>query len=1125
MTDRLVYENLEDVFEDIFSTIQLTITDDRDIMESIINNYSLVADTLERKRLPVKIRVLAQVTFDKPEDPEQTLTVWVSSPQIEVLTMSHLQEAYKTTLIQRFQESAEKAQLEGSGWSVGLVERLELHVSKYNPIVGKSYLPLPKEVSDKKAVLNIKNTDDKCFMWCVLAKLHHKDSSVKPERVSHYREYVTDLNFTDIAFPVSLDSIDKFESQNKPVTVNVYEWHPVEKLLPLKISPNSPSFTDLTNHVDLLLITDSESKHKHYTLIRNMSRLLGYTTKHDGQKFLCRRCLTRVTSLEVGDKHSKICKSMTDIKTRLVLPQPGSKVTFKNIHRQFKQPYVIYADFESLILKYQGPQNFPANTFATQVHEVCSFAYICVRADGIHSSPYIYRGPNASQEFLKHMNHIYQCCLKQLQNPVSMIFSEENRLSFESATHCSICSKIIDKSEVKVRDHCHLTGKYNGAAHQKCNLDYAVKHFRLPIFIHNLRNYDSHLIMQAVTNEYTRIQCIAETDEKYKTFTINKLKFYDSFQHLSCSLASLAKNLPDSPITNKYFHDPSLIRKGIYPYEYMNSWDVFEEIELPPKEYFYSSLTKAHVSDSDYQHAQHVWESFECKTLGDYHDIYLKSDVCLLADVFEKYRETSLCHYSIDPTHYISSPGMSWDAFLKFSQVEIDLISDREMISMVESGIRGGTSMAAHNYCRANNKHLQDYDPAQPSNYIMYLDANNLYGWAMSEPLPLSNFELRTADLSILPLLLSHPRDHNIGVIVEVDLEYPHHLHDLHNDYPLAPERIKGTDGQLKLIPNLFNKTHYVCHYRILQFYVRHGLRVTAVHKILAFKQQSILAGYINKNTELRKKAKSSFEKDFFKLMNNACFGKTMENPHKRKDVRLVTTPQQAIKLTSKPQYLGYKEFHDSLYGVTMKTTRVTLDKPMFIGMAVLDLSKLLMFEFYYDYFKPKYPEAKLLYTDTDSLIINVPTEDIYEDLKSELEYYDTSDYPNTHPLFSNTNQKKIGVMKDEMNGKLISEYVGLRSKQYSIKHETGTSSRAKGIQKCAIKNQEIRHENYIEALNGEEVMRYPNTTIKSRGHVLETVVTNKKTLSANDTKRVMVTKEFAYALGHYKLEEANRVL
>ena len=555
----------------------------------------------------------------------------------------------------------------------------------------------------------------------------------------------------------------------------------------------------------------------------------------------------------------------------------------------------------------------------------------------------------------------------------------------------------------------------------------------------------------------------------------------------------------------------------------MNSWECFDEISLPPKGAFYSSLKNKDISDDDYEYAKMVWDKLQCKTMGDYHDQYLLADVCLLADVFENYRKTCMKHYSLDPSHYISTPGMSWDAFLKFTGIQIDLLSDLSVLQIIENGLRGGISMACHAYCKANNKYLEDYDPTKRSNYIMYLDANNLYGWAMCQTLPLCNFKMcKDYDLNTVLNILSNLKpDNPVGMILEVDLEYPVHLHDLHNDYPLAAEKIAIDKELPKLVPNLHNKKNYVCHYRLLQFYLRHGLKLTAVHKIITFNQQDFMKPYIMKNTDLRTKATEASEKDFFKLMNNSCFGKTMENPHKRKDVRLVTKEGEAIKLTSKPNYQEFRRFHDQLYGVMMKKLKVKLDKPVFIGFTVLELSKLLMLEYLYDYFKPLYPEAKVLYTDTDSFILDVPCEDIYEDLQSEVNkgsesWYDTCDYPKESPLHSVINKKVIGKMKDEMNGKIIKEYVGLRSKMYSVSSQVGVIKKAKGISKPVVK-MSITHENYKESLFEEQTFYHKNVGISSKLHEINTTVVNKKSLDSKNTKRVFVNPVFSYSPGHYK--------
>lgn len=1115
--------NHNKLLDDLFKETDLEVIDPADVHASVKHAIGQVPGKLTIKP-PVK--VMLAVLLDYTTIDGEQLEVWVSTKQQAIYSSNDFTDNWADHLVSQFNAASEEAKLRGSGWSEGKVLQIKLRQTKFAPIIGKSYIPLPKELSAKKAVLNIKNADNRCFMWCVLAKLHHVTKNA--ERVSNYEPYRNELNFHGIDFPVSLNQIDLFESQNAPITVNVCTWSEEDNLQPLRVSKKAPMIGDaLTNHVDLLLVSDGITNH--YTLIRSMSRLLKYTTANHGKQEVCRKCLVRISSIEAAAKHRELCYSSVESQTKLITPIAGSKVQFKNWKKLQKSPYIVYADFESLIVPYQGatPKQLP-KTVLVNNHQVCSYAFIIVRSDGKHSEPELYRGPDAAKHFLERMTQVRNHYSNEL-NLSEIIMTPEDQEAYVSATTCWICDKEFKATEdLKVRDHDHISGKFRGAAHNNCNLQlkFEPKTWKLPIFFHNLRGYDSHLIFQAVTGEY-KARCIAQSSEKYMTFTLNSLSFYDSAQHLMGTLESLGNSLTSCPITQQYF-DPTLVRKGVYPYEYMNSWERFNEDALPPKGAFFSSLKGKDISDDDYQHAKAAWKKLKCQTMGDYHDAYLLADVCLLADVFENYRKTCMKHYSLDPGHYISAPGMSWDAFLRFTGVQIDLLSDLLMLQMIERGLRGGISMASHNYCKANNKYLDDYDPSKPSNYIMYLDANNLYGWAMCQSLPLRDFKMLPGPFDtkeFLKTLGQMTPDQSFGIIVEVDLEYPHHLHDLHNDYPLAAESLKVSKTEPpKLVPNLNNKTKYVCHYRLLQFYLRHGLKVTAVHRIIMFDQKQFMKPYIMKNTDLRTKATDPSEKDFFKLMNNSCFGKTMENPHKRKDVKLVTRENEAIKLASKPNYQDFRRFHDSLFGLMMKKLKVNLDKPVFIGFTVLELSKLLMLEFLYDYFKPLYPESRVLYTDTDSFILDVPTEDMYKDLKTEVKkeqdsWYDTSDYPKDSPLHSSVNKKVIGKMKDEMNGTIIKEYVGLRAKMYSVASQTAVIKKAKGISKPVVK-MTISHDNYKQALFGKQVFHHDNIKLRSNLHQVNTTVVTKKSLDSTNTKRVFESPEFSYALGHWKTKK-----
>ena len=373
--------------------------------------------------------------------------------------------------------------------------------------------------------------------------------------------------------------------------------------------------------------------------------------------------------------------------------------------------------------------------------------------------------------------------------------------------------------------------------------------------------------------------------------------------------------------------------------------------------------------------------------------MYNKLDVLLLADVFENFRDICIKNYNLDPAHYYTAPGLSWDASLKITDVKLELLSDKDMLLMVEKGIRAGVSMVSNRYGKANNKYMGDrFDDTKPSKYITYLDANNLYGWAMSKPLPTHGFKwMKKNELETW--------EKHSCILNVFDLVYPKSLHDLHNDYPLAPERIKVNKVD-KLIPNLGYKEKYIIHYENLKQYLSLGLKLVEIHRGIKFEESPWLEKYIALNTDLRTKAKNNFEKDFFKLMNSSVFGKTMENIRNRVDIKLVNNREKAEKLTAKPNIKHCNIFSENLISIHMKKTKLTFNKPVYLGMCILDLSKTLMYDFHYNYIMQKYGDkAKLLSTDTDSLMYEIQTEDFYKDISKDVkDRFDTSDYPPNHP-------------------------------------------------------------------------------------------------------------------------------
>ena len=476
-------------------------------------------------------------------------------------------------------------------------------------------------------------------------------------------------------------------------------------------------------------------------------------------------------------------------------------------------------------------------------------------------------------------------------------------------------------------------------------------------------------------------------------------------------------------------------------------------------------------------------------------------------------------NYELDPAWYYTSPGLSWDAMLKKTKVSLDLLTDYGMLMMFEKGVRGGVSMILNRYGKANNKYMKDFDETKESSYIQYLDANNLYGWAMSEKMPYKCFEW-----SQERNLEKITEDGDVGYVLEVDLEYPEELHDIHNDYPLAPEVMKI--GKVnKLTPNFNKKIKYVLHHRNLKQYLDLGMKLTEIHRVISFKQSKWLAPYIALNTELRTAAKNDFEKDFFKLMNNSVFGKTMENIRNRVNIKLVNREEKLLKFIAKPSFERRTIFSENLIAVHLRKTKLFFNKPIYVGMSILDISKTLMYDFQYGYMKEKFGDrAELLMTDTDSLVYLIKTEDFYKDIDVDVdEKFDTSGYPKDHPsgIKTGANKKAIGMMKDECSGKQIVEFVGLRAKLYALKMEDlSESKKCKGIKKSVVKS-DITFENYKETLFERGRALRKMNVIRSYKHEIYSEEVNKVALSGDDDKRiVMADRIWTMAYGHYRLTE-----
>ena len=1143
----------------------------------------------------LKFQLALKVDLEKanPDGSEEYTDPVLRHKQEAVLQKSEIKAALHQAF-PRVQETLEKWTQRGSGWAVDQVHTLWLDIARYQPLRGGSYIPLPAAVKNKKAVVNVKNKDDHCLRWALRAALFQvaKDPQ-RPTK--YPTEDGLDFTGIDAPTPISQIPKVEWQNDlainvfgwDKGVIVHHISDQPEDmpRTNLLLIEKAGKFHYTWIKNLSRLLYDQSKHREKKHFCERCLH---GYSREDllEDHKPECQgigQTAVRVEMPEEGknklafQNHHKqlpapyiIYADFEALTTKLAGPEldPTKSNTQKTQqHEACSYSYIVVrCDGQTeKPVEYRGPnaaehllralkdeetkiKGVLANKKAMrmtpedwQAYNAATICHVCdlplLRAQHRDATD-LYDATSGLYRGLVHR----KCAYDDYAQFVELMGGEpaerqsKGMLDIDAAKEqqdCLVCqeSLICEQFVDSVRDHCHITGRFRGAAHNACNLKLRLnpKTTTIPVVFHNLRGYDSHLLMQAISKVEGRVSCIPNNTEKYISFSLGQLRFIDSAQFLLASLDKLVSaNNPEAfQITARYEPDHQkrtlLMRKGVYPYEFMDSWGCFEETQLPPKEVFYSKLSDEHISDSDYAHAQQVWKTFECRTLGDYTVLYCRTDVLLLADIFENFRKTCQKQYGLDPAHYYTSPGLSWDALLKKTGVSLELITDYDQHLFIEKGMRGGISMVSKRHARANNPAVEGYNPEKPNSHILYLDANNLYGWAMSQPLPTGGFQWVEDCDRLADSVKNLPADGAEGYIFEVDLEYPQGLHDEHNAYPLAPERmvvqkewmsdyqqellgvgVAPTEVE-KLVPNLRDKERYVLHYRNLQLYLSLGMRVKKVHRALRFEQSPWMEPYIRMNTELRKAATSDFEKDLYKLMNNAVYGKTMENLRRRVNVKLVRSHEEdkLRRLIASPAFARANIFDDDLAAVQIHKSRLVLNRPVYVGMSVLDLSKSLMYDFYYNQMKAQYGDrVELLYTDTDSLLLEIQTEDVYSDMADHPSLYDTSDFPEDHPLHSKVNKKVLGKMKDECAGHPIAEYVGLRPKMYSILEASGVCiKKAKGVKKNVVKKH-IRHEQYREALFSKKTFRHGMDVLRSEKHHIYGQHLNKVSLSPFDSKR-----------------------
>lgn len=1151
---------LDKSHQELYLTLEDSSTADIDKCCSVAYSaiLALLYDEFSRlaKDKSLKIQVVFHVALEKYSF-ELQLTIhgdyWFPSTSHTVFSKDHapkiVDQCIKEALL-----NYDSFVKNGSGWVLLKVLEVKLVIGKYHVFKGgceKAMLP-PRYRKSKSIVSPppAKDGTPDCFVRALILALTSKTKTANKTRWSKRENSLMKKFPTKIlSFPVSLKEATWFE-RFSPFSINIYGLSgKYKKVFPYYVSDKESGSSHL--HADLLFYED------HYYTILNLGAILRRGNfKNQRKLHVCSYCLNTFSIKEQFEVHKYLCLNKLQ---PLKFPSDEAKVKkFDNFKHLLYAPFVIYADLESSIGKPVLNDNIHQKLKHKKVHKCIAWAtYTVCEANKAFSSPspVQYVGERAIEMLLVHLQKEFyriRDILADVFVPIQM--GSEEKHQFSNVDHCEICLQEFDNR--KVRDHCHLSGTYRAALCSRCNLTFAKTFLnRVVCFFHGLSNYDSHFLIQELHRvslaKNLKISVIPRTNEKYLSFSVGGLVFKDSYQFLGESLSKLVSNLKDKDpdlfhVTKSVFSDPKyeelIYRKGVFPYNYLTSLKVLDETSLPKKSEFFNDLTMEDVSADDYEFALKTWKICQFKTLGDYLLFYLALDVVLLADVFENFRKSCKKDYELDPLYYFSAAHYTMDAFLRQSKAEFELLTDVNQYFFCLRAIRGGVSMVScKRLVQANNMYMQSYDPSKPSSFIIDLDANNLYGRCMMDYLPQSNFKWEDITIDLINAILETPADADKGYLLEVDLVYPVKLHDAHQDYPMAPVKLskpfsdlspfsqrtvekhglKPSCGFEKLMTTLEDKDHYILHYRNLQLYLRHGLKLKRVHRVLSFKQAPMMRDYICFNSRKRAEATNSFDTSLFKLLSNSLYGKTIERADNRTMIKLISNIQAYENFISKVTMKSSKIINPNLVALEMKHPILKVDKPVYLGCVILELAKFYMYKFHYESMKPHFGDRiKLIYTDTDSLLYEVQTKDLYNDLKSfPVGTFDFSNYPKDHLLYNETFKRVPGCFKDETNGQIIESFVGLRSKMYAIKMSDPKLSEikvAKGVKRPVISHC-LKYKNYVDCLLKLEIYQHSFHSIRSDRHQVYTYFQEKTSLSPFDDKRWILDDGInSIPYGHY---------
>ena len=1107
------------------------------IEENDYDDLIIQFDELDHK---VKDELSKKIEFDEKYNREiylelcQLITYQIDkvTKSVEILNENDIETAL-TNIKKNMNDNFEKLSKNSKDQFL-CFKKLEINIFKYQALKKHmgSYIELPKKLQ-RQGLINIKNEDNYCFIWSYIRYLNPVNKN--PNRLTKkdkelFNEIYKKLKFFEFPLKINKNNIVKIENILE-INICILSSDENNNVIPMFSSENNHK-----NEINLFYYKD------HICLIKDLNKYLCRNNRNKNKTYFCSRCLNSFISEENLNNHKNLCLKFNKKNEKIILPKEKSILKFEKIEHMIKSPFTIYYDIETYNQHLKKTKQFKKieNTTHEKLLKPYLIGYIlkCNYDEKFSKKCQIFIGEECIEKFILNLifterPYIWKTIKENFNKPIE---TNPDLTKFDINT-CHLCDKKIISKPVK--NHCHFTSKMLGYAHNKCNLRYKFKkdnvndEYLINVFAHNSQNFDQSFLIRALQNLDNKIpfSCLPRNSNKFISLQIGSFIFKDSYLFLNKSLDYLTGTINDDDrisLKQEFGKNYQLLtKKGIYPYDYFDNTKKYNEQKLPDKKEFFNKINNKNISDEDYELAKNVFEKFNCKNLLDYSILYLKTDICHLSDVFQKFSDFAYQTYELDPRHSYTLPGFSWQSMLKMTKIELELISDPDMYLFLMDTIRGGISVCNKKHVIADNKYINE--TTKNNKYLMYLDANNLYGVSMIQSLPYKNFKW-SDNLTLNKIQTG---------IYEVDIEIPTNLHNKFKDYPICPEiknipennlskyqnylnnklNIKYNEKDKKLILDLLPKKNYKIYYKNLEYYMKLGIKVTKIHKILTFDEKPFLKDYIDLNTNLRKKAINDLEKDLFKLMNNAIFGKSMENVLNRSNIKLINNdPEKLLKLIREPNFQHAYEISDKLFLVESTPIKTVFNKPIYIGACILETSKLYMYQFWYDHLKNKYNnKVELIYTDTDSLIIQVETDDIYKDMFEDKHLYDFSEYPKDHPNYDITNKKALGTFKDELKSRIITEFIGLKPKMYSFNFIENNIIVNKNTHKGIKDSISLKHDEYKRSLYKEELIykEFYNLQLNKQNIYLDKI--NKIALNPFDSKRNWIDNINSLPYGYKK--------